>query len=90
MHTLEVSTSSYYIPISFWLDMFLCHTGGTAHGSAYFGIGTGPIFLDDVACTLNDSQLLECSSRPILEHNCEHHADSGVECEGMFYLVYET
>ena len=60
----------------------LCDTGATAYGDAYFGAGTGPILLDDVACTSSASQLLECSSRPILTHNCDHHADAGVGCEG--------
>ena len=57
-------------------------TGGTPYYNAFFGVGTGPIYLDDVACTLSASQLLECSSRPILTHNCNHHADAGVGCEG--------
>ena len=60
-------------------------TGGTPYSNAYFGAGTGPIYLDDVTCTSSASQLLECSSTPILAHNCDHHADAGVGCEGMFY-----
>ena len=67
--------------------MFLCHTGGTAYSNAYFGAGTGPIYLDDVACTSSDSQLLECSSRPILTHNCFHSADASVGCEGELVLA---
>ena len=38
--------------------------------------------MDDVACTSSDSQLLECSSRPIMRHNCSHFVDAGVGCEG--------
>ena len=63
---------------------FHCDAGATPYTNAFFGAGTGPIYLDDVACTLSASQLLECSSRPILAHNCEHHADAGAGCEGMF------
>ena len=59
-----------------------CSAGGIAYSYAYFGAGTGPIYLDDVACTSSASQLLECSSRPILTHNCLHSADAGVGCEG--------
>ena len=55
---------------------------GVAYSNAFFGAGTGPIFLDDVQCTSSASQLLECSSRPILTHNCQHSADAGVGCEG--------
>ena len=62
----------------------LC-AGGRAYSNAYFGVGSGPIFLDDVQCTSSSSQLLECPSSPILSHNCRHSADAGVGCEGTFY-----
>ena len=61
------------------------HTiGGRAFNNAYFGAGNGPIFLDDVQCSLHSNQLLECHSRAILSlsHNCLHPADAGVGCEG--------
>ena len=51
--------------------------------SAFFGAGTGPIFLDEVQCSSSASELLECSSRPILSHDCSHADDAGVGCEGM-------
>ena len=57
---------------------------GIAYSNAHFGAGTGPIFLDDVQCSSSSSQLLECSSSPILTHNCQHSADAGVGCEGRF------
>ena len=59
------------------------HTGGKAFTMAHFGIGSGPIFLDDVQCTSSSGQLLECPSRPILSHNCLHSADASVGCEGV-------
>ena len=72
---------------SFHLNLLLfCDTGGIPYRNARFGAGTGPIYLDDVACTLSDSQLLECSSRPILTHNCSHLADAGVGCEGNTFV----
>ena len=58
------------------------HVAGRAYSNAYFGAGSGPIFLDDVDCTSSSSQLLECPSNPILSHNCLHSADAGVGCEG--------
>ena len=69
----------------YWICFFSCITGGIPHSSAFFGAGTGPIYLDDVACTSSASQLLECSSRPILRHNCTHSADAGVGCEGNIF-----
>ena len=65
--------------------LFSCVTGGVAYSNAFFGAGTGPIYLDDVACTSSASQLLECSSRPISSHNCLHSADAGVGCEGNIF-----
>ena len=69
---------------------FLCVTGGIPYTNSFFGAGTGPIYLDDVACTLSASQLLECSSSPILSHNCPHSSDAGVGCEGSFSFLSTT
>ena len=58
--------------------------GGRAYSNAYFGRGSGPIFLDDVHCSSSAGQLLECPSNPILSHNCRHVYDAGVGCGGNF------
>ena len=71
----------------FPLSCFIYGTGGTPYYSAFFGVGIGPIYLDDVACTSSASQLLECSSRPILVHNCDHLTDAGVGCEGKIFTL---
>ena len=77
------NTSSTYSVVTYILN---CSAGGIAYSNAFFGAGTGPIYLDDVACASSASQLLECSSRPILTHNCRHSADAGVGCEGSLLL----
>ena len=84
MHILEVSEYSCYF---FYMLVYHAHcpsicADGRTYSNAYFGTGSGPIFLDDVQCTSSASQLLECPSRPILSHNCLHSADAGVGCEG--------
>ena len=61
------------------------HAGGSAHSNAYFGTGSGPIFLSNVQCNLNSSQLLQCFSQPILYHNCIHSEDAGVSCNGKVH-----
>ena len=70
----------------FILSCFTCGTDGVSYHGAFFGAGTGPIYLDDVTCTPSASQLLECSSRPLAAHNCDHSVDAGVGCEGKFLV----
>lgn len=58
-----------------------------ALGGAYFGEGTGPIFLDDTECSpSNHSMLQECfeseDAATIGEHNCIHGEDVSVICPG--------
>ncbi|XP_038071166.1 uncharacterized protein LOC119740040 [Patiria miniata] len=52
----------------------------TAASEAAYGQGQGPIQLDDVACTGQESSIFDCSHNGIQQHNCGHHEDAGVEC----------
>ena len=53
-------------------------TGSEALGQAFFGQGTGQIFLDNVVCTGDESTLISCPH--ITNHNCQHSEDAGVRC----------
>ena len=53
-------------------------------GEAAFGMGTGPILLDEVTCSGEESQLFECGSNGIGEHDCSHTEDAGVRCTGTW------
>ena len=52
-----------------------------------FGAGTGPIFLDQVACEGGESAFLPCDRNSLIgivrEQRCGHADDAGVVCPGM-------
>ncbi|XP_073671178.1 scavenger receptor cysteine-rich domain-containing protein DMBT1-like isoform X5 [Paramisgurnus dabryanus] len=58
-----------------------CGNATEAKSNAYFGQGSGQIWMDDVQCTGNETTLKNCSSRPIGTHNCGHNEDAGVVCQ---------
>ena len=59
-------------------------SSGTAIGSAGFGQGSGPIFLDSVSCNGSESTLARCGHLGIyVIRSCSHAEDTGVICTGM-------
>ena len=43
---------------------------------------SGDIYLDEVNCTGEENQLLECGHYGIGVHDCSHYQDAGVRCTG--------
>ena len=61
----------------FFVSLF---TGAVAFSFAFFGQGSGPIHLDDVACRGSERRLVDCTYTRI--DNCLHFEDAGVRCQG--------
>ncbi|KAF4093071.1 hypothetical protein AMELA_G00029190 [Ameiurus melas] len=59
-----------------------CGNAVSAHQNAHFGQGSGPIWLDDVRCSGNESTITQCTHTGFGEHNCGHNKDAGVTCLG--------
>ena len=59
-----------------------------AVNNAYYGKGTGRVWLDNVECTGNETSLLNCQHRRFgsVDSSCrDHHNDAGVVCfDGRF------
>ena len=56
----------------------------TVRSSAYYGRGSGAIWLDNVACTGSENSLLACRANAIGSHDCWHGEDVGVLCPGQW------
>uniref|UniRef100_UPI00398F13BB scavenger receptor cysteine-rich domain-containing protein DMBT1-like n=1 Tax=Pristiophorus japonicus TaxID=55135 RepID=UPI00398F13BB len=59
-----------------------CGTALSATRGAYYGEGTGHIWLDDVRCNGTEPALDQCSANPSVVNNCTHSKDAGVTCSG--------
>jgi len=66
-----------------------CRQLGLQHiATAYFGPGTGQIWLDNLQCTGSESQLVNCKCNQFGSHNCDHYEDVGVVCGSKWSMIY--
>jgi len=54
--------------------------GGAVLSSSVYGAGSGPIWLDDVACNGGETRIQDCSHTGWGTHNCNHNEDVGIRC----------
>ncbi|EHB05328.1 Scavenger receptor cysteine-rich type 1 protein M130, partial [Heterocephalus glaber] len=60
-----------------------CGVALNATASAHFGQGSGPIWLDELSCTGEESHVWKCLSWGRGQHGCRHKEDAGVICSGL-------
>ncbi|OXB53078.1 hypothetical protein ASZ78_013928 [Callipepla squamata] len=63
-----------------------CGTALAAPSGAWFGEGSGPIWLNHVRCSGNEQRLAQCRHRGWHNHVCAHEEDASVVCSAPFPL----
>nr|XP_034992637.1 deleted in malignant brain tumors 1 protein-like [Zootoca vivipara] len=60
-----------------------CGNASKALSGAWFGQGSGPIWLEGVNCTGEEASLNDCPQILWGEHSCNHSQDASVECSAF-------
>ena len=55
-----------------------------ARVSAYYGQGSGQVWLNNLNCVGNESTIVNCSYDGWGIHDCSHSKDAGVKCSASF------
>lgn len=67
-----------------------CGTAQTAKSAAFFGQGSGDIWMDDVRCLGNETTLVHCQRNSFGDNNCGHGEDASVICSATIRLINGT
>ncbi len=59
-----------------------CGDAIEAKGGAYFGQGSGPVWMDSVDCVGNEFSLIQCNIDHWQHYSLDHMHDAGVICSG--------
>nr|XP_055046947.1 scavenger receptor cysteine-rich type 1 protein M130-like [Misgurnus anguillicaudatus] len=60
-----------------------CGTPIAAETGAFFGQGSGPVWLDDLICSGNEPSVKNCLSKALGTSTCSHGQDAGVICRDI-------
>lgn len=62
----------------------------SVRGNAFYGAGTGHIWIDDLICGGNETAIDMCSFRTWGQSNCGHNEDLGVICRSKYFLLHTS
>ena len=68
-----------------YLCLCMNHTDAVAYNTRQFGGGAGPIYLDNVACSGSESNLLDCPRSSFVSCYSSRRG-AGVRCQGTFVI----
>ena len=68
-------------------SFFFFTTDATAYSFARYGQGTGPIHLDNVACTGTEDALVNCTYDSDTS-DCSHFEDASVLCQREHSVIF--
>uniref|UniRef100_S4RE54 SRCR domain-containing protein n=1 Tax=Petromyzon marinus TaxID=7757 RepID=S4RE54_PETMA len=67
-----------------------CGSAVSALGNAFYGVGSGRIWMDNVQCNGSESQLSQCRQNGWGTHDCSHVEDASVICSRVDYSGVEV
>ena len=65
------------------INLSLILVGSRPRYGAFYGQGSGPIFLSGLECAGTEKSLLNCSWNSLDGEYCRHYEDAGVACQGI-------
>lgn len=65
-----------------------CGDAIEAKGGAYFGQGSGLVWMDSVDCFGNESSLIQCNIDHWQHYNLDHLHDARVICSGEYHYKF--
>ena len=84
---LQVHVEKYACRMYLLLHSCISPAGVFLYTNRQYGLGTGPVWLNNVNCIGVEQQLIDC---PVISNNdsyCSHYYDAAVQCTGKKYGV---
>ena len=82
LHKSKINLLCLILPIEtfthFWNNITCWRNYAVQHQSAFYGAGSGQIWLDDVRCNGTETSIFHCHHNGFGSHNCGH--GEGVDC----------